>query len=235
MAMQFHRRDPFLVLGHEVDGLEPHGERQFGGIEDGAGGDRGLAVAAIALLEFSAGSTGTTGHGRSEGTENRANRAEFDLTEVRYCWHGPVPTEKRIRPGWHFGQRRGKEEDARPPGRFDGYRQPSSASAWPVNSSDDGSLPPLGGRRQGDSGLRLRRRGGTRDGDRQREGRRRRRPARVVELPGVVDTVWLSRDASGRHDSRRSKIAGSVHAWVGCAVTLRYTIRRRSCLSTTST
>ena len=55
MAMQFHRRDPFLVLGHEVDGLEPHGERQFGGIEDGAGGDRGLAVAAIALLEFSAG------------------------------------------------------------------------------------------------------------------------------------------------------------------------------------
>ena len=54
MAAQLHRRDPFLVLGHEVDGLEPHGERQFGGIEDGAGSDRGLAVAAIALLELAA-------------------------------------------------------------------------------------------------------------------------------------------------------------------------------------
>ncbi len=50
MAVRLHRRDPFLVLGHEVDGLEPHGERQFGGIEDGARRDRGLAVVAIALL-----------------------------------------------------------------------------------------------------------------------------------------------------------------------------------------
>ena len=25
MAVQLHRRDPFLVLGHEADGLEPHG------------------------------------------------------------------------------------------------------------------------------------------------------------------------------------------------------------------
>ena len=54
MAVQLHRRDPFLVLGHEVDGLEPHGERQFGGVEDGACGNRGLAVAAIALLELAA-------------------------------------------------------------------------------------------------------------------------------------------------------------------------------------
>ena len=53
MAVQPHRRDPFLVLGHEVDGLEPHGERQFGGIEV-VPADRGLAVAAIALLQFSA-------------------------------------------------------------------------------------------------------------------------------------------------------------------------------------
>ena len=55
MAVQLHRRDPFLVLSHEVDGLEPHGERQFGGTKDGAGGDRGLTVAVIALLQFSAG------------------------------------------------------------------------------------------------------------------------------------------------------------------------------------
>ena len=54
MAVQLHRRDAFLVLGHEVDGLEPHRQGQFRGVEDGAGGDRGLAVAAIALLELAA-------------------------------------------------------------------------------------------------------------------------------------------------------------------------------------
>ena len=54
MAVQLHRRDPFLVLGHEVDGLEPHSERQFGGVEDGARGNRGLAMTAIALLELAA-------------------------------------------------------------------------------------------------------------------------------------------------------------------------------------
>ena len=31
MAVQLHRRDPFLVLGHEVDGLKPHREGQLGG------------------------------------------------------------------------------------------------------------------------------------------------------------------------------------------------------------
>ena len=54
MAVQLHRRDPFLVLGHEVDGLKPHREGQLGGVEDGSCGDRGLAVAAIALLELAA-------------------------------------------------------------------------------------------------------------------------------------------------------------------------------------
>ena len=54
MAVQLHRRDAFLVLGHEVDGLEPQRERELGGVEDGACGNRGLAVAAIALLELAA-------------------------------------------------------------------------------------------------------------------------------------------------------------------------------------
>ena len=54
MAVQLHRRDPFLVLGHEVDGLKPHRQGQLGGVEDGACGNRGLAVAAIALLELAA-------------------------------------------------------------------------------------------------------------------------------------------------------------------------------------
>ena len=54
MAVQLHRRDAFLVLGHEVDGLKPQRERELGGVEDGACGNRGLAVAAIALLELSA-------------------------------------------------------------------------------------------------------------------------------------------------------------------------------------
>ena len=55
MAVQLHRRDPFLVLGHEVEGLEPHRQRQLGGVEDGSRGNRGLAMAAIALLELAAG------------------------------------------------------------------------------------------------------------------------------------------------------------------------------------
>ncbi len=59
MAMQLHRRDPLPVLGDEVDGLKPHRKRQLGGIEDGAGGDRGLAVAPIALLELAAGQLAT--------------------------------------------------------------------------------------------------------------------------------------------------------------------------------
>ena len=54
MTVQLHRRDPFLVLGHEVDGLKPHRQEQLGGVEDGSCGDRGLAVAAIALLELAA-------------------------------------------------------------------------------------------------------------------------------------------------------------------------------------
>ena len=52
MAVQFHRRDAFLVLGHEVDGLKPHRQGEFCGVEDGACGDGGLVVAAIALLEL---------------------------------------------------------------------------------------------------------------------------------------------------------------------------------------
>ena len=54
MAVQLHRRDAVLVLGHEVDGLKPHCQGQLGGVEDGSCGDRGLAVAAIALLELAA-------------------------------------------------------------------------------------------------------------------------------------------------------------------------------------
>ena len=52
LAVQRHRRCTFLVLGHEVDALEPHREGQLGGLEEGPGGDGGLAVAAIALLEL---------------------------------------------------------------------------------------------------------------------------------------------------------------------------------------
>ena len=52
LAVQLHRRCTFFVLGHEVDALEPHRQGQLGGLEDGAGGNGGLAVAAIALLEL---------------------------------------------------------------------------------------------------------------------------------------------------------------------------------------
>ncbi len=48
-----HRRCTFLVLGHEVEALEPHRQGQLGGVEDGARGDGGLEMAAVALLELS--------------------------------------------------------------------------------------------------------------------------------------------------------------------------------------
>ena len=52
LAVQRHRRAPTLALGHEVDALEPHREGQLRGLEDGAGGNGCLAVAAVALLEL---------------------------------------------------------------------------------------------------------------------------------------------------------------------------------------
>ena len=52
VAAQLHGRDAFLALRQQEDGLKPQRQRQFGGIEDGAGGDGGLAVAAIALSQL---------------------------------------------------------------------------------------------------------------------------------------------------------------------------------------
>ncbi len=52
LAVQRHRRAPLLVLGHEVEALEPHRERELGGLEEGPGGNGGLAMAAVALLEL---------------------------------------------------------------------------------------------------------------------------------------------------------------------------------------
>ena len=46
--------EDFENVEREVDGLEPHREGQLGGVEDGACGNRGLALAAIALLELAA-------------------------------------------------------------------------------------------------------------------------------------------------------------------------------------
>ena len=51
-AMQFHRRCTSFFMDHEVDALEPPRQGQLSGLEDGAGGNGGLAVAAIALLEL---------------------------------------------------------------------------------------------------------------------------------------------------------------------------------------
>ena len=53
LAVQRHRRCTFLVLGHEVEAVEPHRERELGGVEEGPGGDGSLAMAAVALLELS--------------------------------------------------------------------------------------------------------------------------------------------------------------------------------------
>lgn len=44
-------REAILALGQQVDGQEPGCERQVRGMEDGAGDERGLMMAAIALAE----------------------------------------------------------------------------------------------------------------------------------------------------------------------------------------
>ncbi len=51
--MQLHRRYAFLRLGQQIQSLKPHRQRQFGGIENGAGYDRSLAMALVALLQLS--------------------------------------------------------------------------------------------------------------------------------------------------------------------------------------
>ncbi len=55
LAVQLHRRDAFFALRQQVEGQEPHRQRQFRGTEDGAGRHRGLAVAPIALLQSAGG------------------------------------------------------------------------------------------------------------------------------------------------------------------------------------
>ncbi len=52
LAVQLHRRDPLLGLGQQVDRLEPEGQRQLAGLEDGPGDDRGLPAAAVALAQL---------------------------------------------------------------------------------------------------------------------------------------------------------------------------------------
>ncbi len=40
LAGQLQRQEAILALGQQVDGQEPGGQRQVGGMEDGAGSDR---------------------------------------------------------------------------------------------------------------------------------------------------------------------------------------------------
>lgn len=46
------RRDAFPSLGQKIDRLKPDGQRQFARFEDGAGGDRGLSMKAVAPAQF---------------------------------------------------------------------------------------------------------------------------------------------------------------------------------------
>ena len=52
MAVQTHGRYSPFVPSHEVDGQEPHRQGKLGGFENRAGGNRRLAMAAIALMEL---------------------------------------------------------------------------------------------------------------------------------------------------------------------------------------
>ena len=45
------RREAILALGQQVDGQEPGGQQQVGGMEDGASGKRGLMMTAMTLVD----------------------------------------------------------------------------------------------------------------------------------------------------------------------------------------
>ena len=51
LAGQLQRREATLALGQQVDGQEPSGQRQVGGMEEGAGGKRGLMMTAMTLVD----------------------------------------------------------------------------------------------------------------------------------------------------------------------------------------
>lgn len=53
LTMQLHRLNAFLGLGEQVNRLKPHRKRQFGGLEDGASGDRNLTMTSVALSQLS--------------------------------------------------------------------------------------------------------------------------------------------------------------------------------------
>ena len=76
-----HGRDAFLALCQQEDGLKPQRQRQFGGVEDGAGGDGGLAVAAIALPQLT--------HRELAGLVMSAMRA------LKAAW--PAPLEQGVK------------------------------------------------------------------------------------------------------------------------------------------
>ena len=50
--MQLHRQDALLGLRQQVNHLKPDRQWQFAGFKDGAGDDRRLAMAPIALTQF---------------------------------------------------------------------------------------------------------------------------------------------------------------------------------------
>ncbi len=50
MAAELQRGDPGFGLADQVEGQKPCGERQFGGLHDCAGGERGLMAAGSALI-----------------------------------------------------------------------------------------------------------------------------------------------------------------------------------------
>ena len=52
LSKQLHRRDALLGLRQQVNRLKPDRQWQFAGFEDGAGDDRHLAMAPIALAQF---------------------------------------------------------------------------------------------------------------------------------------------------------------------------------------
>ena len=77
LASQLRRRNAVLGLRQQIDGEEPGGERELGGLEDVAGHQGDLAFAAVAL-EQAAGVQAAEARGTTDGAVEAVGSADAD-------------------------------------------------------------------------------------------------------------------------------------------------------------
>jgi len=84
-AGQLQRRGALLTLGQQIDSQEPFPQGQFGAVEDGAGGQRGLVVTFVALV-YLAGLECTAGRVTALRTDKTVRPAELVQRLFALCF-----------------------------------------------------------------------------------------------------------------------------------------------------